>query len=285
MRPPIRQMHMTTYLTGMSDNNPEMLPKNFTTREALIDHLRALSPHVADEPVGAIMAGGRHAARQKLAAVDAIAYGRSRNFLDGAVTRLSPYIRHGVVTLNEVRNLALEQGAPKQVEKFVQELAWRDFWQRIYTQTPDALWHDIEPYKTGLHADDYADTLPDDIAEAQTPSAAMNHFVSELKETGYLHNHARMYLAAYIVHWRQVKWQAGARFFLRHLLDGDPASNNLSFQWVASTFANKPYFFNLENLQKFAGRDTPVAAADNQDFDDSYDGLYMRLFPHAPEAA
>jgi deoxyribodipyrimidine photo-lyase len=271
-------------MSDTTTTSPESLPNNFTSRAALIDHLRALTPHLADEPVGETLQGGRAAAQDRLAAVDAITYCRSRNFLDGAVTRLSPYIRHGIVTLNEVRNLALEQGAPKQVEKFVQELAWRDFWQRIYAQTPDALWHDIETYKTGWQADDYADSLPDDITAAQTPSAAMNHFITQLRETSYLHNHARMYLAAYIVHWRRVKWQAGARFFLHYLLDGDPASNNLSFQWVASTFANKPYYFNLENLQKFAAPDTPVAAADNQDFDASYDALYLRLFPHAPEA-
>ncbi len=80
---------------------------------------------------------------------------------------------------------------------------------------------DIEDYKTGFAASDYADELPDDIANGETDSAAMNHFIAELKTTGYLHNHARMYLAAYIVHWRRIKWQAGAAFFFTHLLDGD----------------------------------------------------------------
>jgi deoxyribodipyrimidine photo-lyase len=54
-----------------------------------------------------------------------------------------------------------------------------------------------------------------------------------------------------VVHWRRVRWQAGARWFLQHLLDGDPASNNLSWQWIASTFSHKPYFFNKENLQRY----------------------------------
>ena len=257
------------------------LDKNFTDRDALIAHVKTVSPSLsADDTQVSETPGGRTAGAARLAAIDPIGYGRSRNYLDGAVTYLSPYIRHGIVTLNEARNAALDYGDVKPIEKFVQELAWRDFWQRVYKQNPNWIWHDVEPYKTGFHADDYADTLPDDIADAQTDSAAMNHFITTLKQTGYLHNHARMYLAAYIVHWRRVKWQAGARFFLAHLLDGDPASNNLSFQWVASTFANKPYFFNLENVQKFAGMEAPCDYHKNKILAGSYDDLAMRLFPH-----
>ena len=257
------------------------LPTQFENRDALVAHVKAISPALSetDTHVSPIR-GGRKAGEDKLAALDAVAYGGSRNYLDGAVTQLSPYIRHAIVTLDEVRNQALEQGAPKQVEKFIQELAWRDFWQRVYKQNPDWIWHDVEPYKTGFSASDYADELPADIAAADTDCAAINHFVTTLQQTGYLHNHARMYVAAYIVHWRRVKWQAGARFFLSHLLDGDAASNNLSFQWVASTFSNKPYFFNLENLQKFADAETPSDYHGNKPLAGSYDDLAMRLFPH-----
>ena len=259
----------------------ETEPKNFTDRDALIAHVRALSPSLpANDTHVSEIKGGRAAAATRIARIDPIAYGHSRNYLDGAVTRLSPYIRHAILTLNELRNTALDFGDVKPIEKFVQELGWRDFWQRVYTQNPDWIWHDVEPYKTGFSADDYADTLPDDIVNATTESAAMNYFVQQLKTTGYLHNHARMYLAAYIVHWRRVKWQAGAAFFLAHLLDGDPASNNLSFQWVASTFANKPYYFNLENVQKFAGMEAPCDYHSNKVLAGSYDDLAVRLFPH-----
>ena len=260
----------------------ETEPTQFDDRAALVAHVQSLSPSLdaADTHI-APMRGGAAAARAALDKIDPLGYGASRNYLDGAVTKLSPYIRHGILSLNEVRNRALDMGDGKPIEKFVQELAWRDFWQRIYAQNPDWIWSDIEPYKTGFTADDYADDLPQDIVEAQTDSAAMNHFITELKTTGYLHNHARMYLAAYMVHWRRVKWQAGAAFFLAHLLDGDPASNNLSFQWVASTFANKPYYFNLENLQKFAAMQAPCAYHDNKVLAGSYEDLALRLFPEA----
>jgi deoxyribodipyrimidine photo-lyase len=83
------------------------------------------------------------------------------------------------------------------------------------------------------------------------------------------------------VHWRRVRWQAGARWFLQHLLDGDPASNNLSWQWVASSFSHKPYLFNRANLERFsAGRycvSCPLARA-GCPFEASYEALQARLF-------
>lgn len=263
----------------------ETQPKTFANRDALISHVRAISPSLApDDSHVSDTVGGREAGVGLLEKIDPIAYGRSRNYLGGAVSYLSPYIRHGILSLNEVRNFALELGPKdgdiKPIEKFIQELAWRDFWQRVYRQNPSWIWNDVEDYKTGFAPEDYSDTLPEDVSTAQTDCAAINYFITTLQTTGYLHNHARMYLAAYIVHWRRVKWQAGARFFLAHLLDGDPASNNLSFQWVASTFSNKPYFFNLENLQKFSHPQAPCEEADNLALAGSYDDLAARLFPN-----
>ena len=175
---------------------------------------------------------------------------------------------------------------PKHAEKFIQELAWRDYWQRLYTASPDAIWVDIEAYKTGFVASDYADELPAaDIARGETGVACIDAFITTLLETGYLHNHARMYIAAYVVHWRQIKWQTGAKWFLQNLIDGDPASNNLSWQWIASTFANKPYFFNLENVARYAGPNINVSVTDNLPLAHSYERLAELLFPNLPNAA
>jgi deoxyribodipyrimidine photo-lyase len=253
----------------------------------------------------ATVRGGRRAADARLAQIDPVRYGASRNHLDGAVTRLSPYIRHGVLTLAEVREAVFarlrERGAraerrgPLQAdraslqgellgrqgaadaaseaapdagvgegngwspaqrragEKLLAELGWRDYWQRLWICLGDGIWHDREPLKTGHPAAAYAPRLPADLTAAATGLACMDAFAAELMETGWLHNHARMWLAAYVVHWRRVRWQAGARWFLQHLLDGDPASNNLSWQWVASTFSHKPYIFNRANLERYGG--------------------------------
>ena len=227
------------------------------------------------------MKGGRSAALEALATIDPRAYAASRNHLDGAVTRLSPYIRHGILSLDEVRNHALcAVRDPREAEKFIQELAWRDYWQRIYLAHPERIWNDVEAYKTGFNADEYAQELPDDVASGETGVACIDQFATMLMETGYLHNHARMYLAAYIVHWRRVSWQAGARWFLEHLIDADPASNNLSWQWVASTFANKPYIFNLDNVAKYSGHDINTRMSDNRVLAYSYERLGELLFPN-----
>ena len=152
----------------------------------------------------------------------------------------------------------------------MQELAWRDFWQHIYTNNPNSIWNDIEPYKTGYSAYDYSDELPLDIINGTTGLACLDHFIHELITTGYIHNHARMYLASYIVHFRKIKWQ---------MLDGDPASNNLSWQWVASTFSHKPYIFNLENVNKYFGKQVNTSPLANKLLDASYEELNSRLFP------
>lgn len=273
---------------ALSAPNPlRPLQKTFASRDAMRAYISALSRgEGTGEDAGTAgraspIEGGRAAGLAALALVDPPAYAASRNHLDGAVSRLSAYIRHGVLSLDEVRNHALDVvDNAKQAEKFIQELAWRDYWQRIYAARPDMIWHDVEAYKTGFDASEYDDNLPDDVTAARTGVACIDAFIVELLDTGYLHNHARLYLAGYIVHWRRVTWQAGARWFLQHLVDGDPASNNLSWQWVASTFANKPYFFNLETVARFAGPGLDVSPTANEPLAYSYEQLEATLFPH-----
>lgn len=261
------------------------LRREFADRTELIAYLKqefsaaaARSAQVSD------MRGGRKAAEKLLQRIDPQKYRATRNWLKGEVTHLSPYIRHGVLTLAEVRDHALQLVSSKtQADKFVNELGWRDYWQRLYAQLGDAIWQDREAYKTGFAARDYADELPADISNGETGMACLDSFSRELCETGYLHNHARMWMAAYVVHWRKVKWQAGAKWFLEHLLDGDPASNNLSWQWVASAFSHKPYYFNRENLEKFTDGAycRHCSLRGRCDFEGSYTEIERRLFPRA----
>lgn len=255
------------------------LRRSFSSREEMIAYLQEIFPGRGEE-VSPIR-GGRQAALAALERSEPERYAGSRNFLDGAVTRLSMYIRHGVLTLAEVHRAALDKARdPRRIVKFIQELAWRDYWQRVWRGIGDGIWLDREELKTGWRSEDYAGDLPDDIAAGSTGLACIDAFSRELAQTGYLHNHARMWMAAYVVHWRRIRWQAGARWFLFHLLDGDPASNNLSWQWVASTFSAKPYFFNRENLEKYTGgqfcRTCPVRG--HCPFEGSYADLEARLF-------
>lgn len=191
---------------------------------------------------------------------------------------------HGIIDLNEIRNYALKKCTqPVQITKFIQELAWRDFWQRVAEKNPDWIWNDVEVYKTGFTSSEYSKQLPDDILQANTGISVIDSFISELLTTGYVHNHARMYLASYIIHFRRVKWQAGAKWFLQHLLDADEASNNFSWQWVASTFSNRPYIFNLENVKKYFGNLVNCNPNNNKVLDQSYGELTRDLFPNLRE--
>lgn len=257
--------------------------RNFQDREDLIAYLHEQFPEAAavDDHVTTTR-GGILSARARLAMMKPGGeYRKTRNHLDGAVTRLSPYIRHGVLSLTEVRAAALEEDEnPAELEKFLSELGWRDYFQRVYRALGDQIREDIEPYKTGFEAHEYADELPADLCSATTGVRMIDDFVRELHETGYLHNHARMWLAAYVVHWRRIKWQAGARWFLEHLLDGDPASNNLSWQWVASTFSTKPYYFNMESVRQFSGSRYLKRVGDGHEiFEGTYEQIAARLFP------
>lgn len=228
--------------------------------------------------------GGRAAALAALGQLDAVTYGRDRSQLDGHVSRLSPYLRHGVLTLNEVRGAALAQApetAPSRVWKFVNELSWHDYFTRVYTEIGDLVWQDLQPYQTGWPARAYARELPADLAAAETGAACIDAWSRELQERGYLHNHVRMWLASYLIHHRRVWWQAGAAWFLTHLLDGDPANNNLNWQWVASTWRAFPYLWNRGNLIKYAGDRycaTCPLAQGGCPFDATYAALSKRLF-------
>jgi len=215
---------------------------------------------------------------EMLRRIDPVDYGRTRNHVDGAVSRLSPFLRHGILTLAEVREAAIQKArTPNNAQKFIQELAWRDYYQRVWQHSGDDIWSDLEPYKTGYDPGDYADELPDDLLNARTGIDYIDFFVTELHDTGYLHNHARMWLAAYVVHGRRVKWQAGACWFLSHLLDGDEASNNLSWQWCASTFGHKPYIFNRENVVEYSG-DRFAPHQRDDPFDSTYEAIAEKLF-------
>lgn len=257
----------------------QLLTKQFNNRESLITYVKTLAPWAEGEP--SCIQGGRKHAEMNLAKIDPIAYSQTRNYGEGKVTRLSPFIHQGILSLNEVRNYAVSLcSEPVKIRKFIQELCWRDYWQHILTVNPKCAWEDIDSYKTGFTPQDYDDVLPDDILQGITGVACIDAFIHELVTTGYIHNHARMYLASYIVHFRRIKWQVGAKWFLQHLLDGDVASNNLSWQWVASTFSQKPYIFNLENVNKYFGTLIDTSPLTNKPLDASYEALQEVLFPN-----
>ncbi|WP_414577567.1 FAD-binding domain-containing protein [Anabaena sp. CCY 9402-a] len=259
------------------------MQREFASRDELIAYLREQFPQAAerDDHVSNTL-GGRKAAETALHKINPASYAKTRNFLTGDVTKLSPYIRYGVLSLREIRDYVLNNVQHRDdATKLINELGWRDYWQRLYAKLGNNICQDQEEYKNGYTIAEYAAELPQNIKEGTTGLVCIDNFSQELRETGYLHNHMRMWLAAYVVHWRRIRWQAGAKWFLEHLLDGDPASNNMSWQWVASTFSHKPYFFNRENLERYTKgvycQKCPLYGY--CDFEGSYEELEQRLFP------
>ena len=192
------------------------------------------------------------AAHRRLTSVHPAQYAKSRNALNGAVTGLSPYLTHGMLSMADAARNVNARWPLGFDDKLVFEFGWREFFQHVWghQKNPDAILQDMHGQLPWSGA--YDDTLPADIREGRTGIAAIDNSVRILYATGYLHNHARMWLASYVVHVRKVYWRAGADWLYGHLLDGDLASNHLSWQWVASTFSSKPYLFNAENVLKYA---------------------------------
>ena len=190
------------------------------------------------------------AARTRIAAVRPSAYARSRNALDGAVSQLSPYITHGFVSLVDVLAGVASRRALDVQHKFVYELGWRAYFRHVWQHRGDGI---LQSLHEGLLPDGaYAHELPADIRQACTGVPVVDEAVRTLYATGMLHNHARMWLASYVVHLRKVHWRVAADWLYGHLLDGDLASNHLSWQWVAGSGSRKPYLFNADNVARYA---------------------------------
>ncbi|ARU00358.1 FAD-binding domain-containing protein [Yoonia vestfoldensis] len=194
-------------------------------------------------------------------------YATLRNHDDMAhVSALSPYIRHRIITEEEVLRAVLTQHSPQAAEKFVQEVFWRGYWKGWLEQRP-ALWAD---YRRDLGAALNAVQTQAGLRQrwqaaclGQTGIDGFDHWARQLVDTGYLHNHARMWFASIWIHTLDLPWVLGADFFLRHLLDGDPASNTLSWRWVGGIQTlGKAYLAQPDNIAKYTqGRFRPEGLA------------------------
>jgi deoxyribodipyrimidine photo-lyase len=199
------------------------------SRQAALDRLNQFVPHAAE-------------------------YTFNRNFADErcpGVSGLSPYIRHRLVSEAEVCRAVLDRHRFEAVEKFIQEVCWRTYWKGWLEMRPgiwDRYVEDCRRLRQQSHVG---------LAEAeagQTGLECYDHWAQELIENGYLHNHVRMWFASIWIFTLKLPWQLGADFFYRHLLDADPASNTLSWRWVAGLHTpGKHYLARAENIRKFTG--------------------------------
>lgn len=184
---------------------------------------------------------------EKIESIDAIKYAKTRNYIDGAVTYLSPYISRGMISLNQIKNSILKKYKPYQAEKLLQELAWREYWQRVWENIGDKIFTDIkQPQPNVAHQ-----KMISAIEDATTGINAIDESIDQLYTTGYMHNHCRMYLASIACNIGNAHWLQPSKWMYYHLLDGDLASNSLSWQWVSSSFSSKKYYCNQENINRY----------------------------------
>ena len=179
-------------------------------------------------------------------------YNFKRNFDLGPddksnVSCLSPYISHRLITEYEVAKIVLAKFPYQKVEKYIQEIFWRVYWKGWLELRPQ-VWSDFtEDLKALKEDDNYKKAI-----NGETQIKCFNDWVIELKENNYLHNHTRMWFASIWIFTLNLPWQKGAEFFLKHLFDGDAASNTLSWRWVAGLQTKgKHYVAQAWNISKF----------------------------------
>lgn len=218
------------------DGADRLSPFHPATRAGGLDHLKRFAPK----------AGAAYAAK--------------RNYDLGAdshihVSQLSPFIRHRLISEEEVLAAVLEHYVPSTTEKFVQEVFWRSYWKGWLEQRPD-VWRsylsELAEAKAILSSDSTLRSSYTAAIEGRTGIDAFDHWAQELLTTGYLHNHARMWFASIWIFTLKAPWVLGADFFYRHLLDGDPASNTLSWRWVAGLQTKgKTYLARRDNIARY----------------------------------
>ncbi len=168
-------------------------------------------------------------------------YEHERNYHDFS-SRLSPFIRRRLISEAEVISKVLSSYSFEQSKKFIQEVCWRTYWKG---------WLENNKSVFGAYQNDTSE-VPAAVENATTGVPCFDAWIQKLKATGFLHNHERMWFASIWIFYLGLPWQAGARFMHHYLLDGDPASNTLSWRWVAGLHTKgKSYIAQSDNIEKY----------------------------------
>lgn len=174
------------------------------------------------------------------------------------VSGLSPYLRHRLLLDQEVLEAVIAHHTPDQAAKFIEEVFWRSYFKGWLEHHP-SVWtsylNDCEQLRKTMKHDPALRAAYSDAIFARTGIAPFDAWAAELRSTGYLHNHARMWFASIWIFTLGLPWQLGAQWFHYHLLDGDAASNTLSWRWVAGLHTKgKTYLARADNIQRYAGQ-------------------------------
>jgi deoxyribodipyrimidine photo-lyase len=184
-------------------------------------------------------------------------YARDRNYVKNyhtSVSQLSPAISHRLILEDEVSISILNSNKLSRVEKFIQEVYWRRYWKSWLSLRPE-VWSDYLNSLTTIKDKSIIERCFQ-VKLGNSGNQLIDHFTLELINTGYLHNHARMWYAAWWIHQAKLPWEIGADFFFQNLLDACPASNTLSWKWVAGLqTVGKTYLARRSNIEKYLAAD------------------------------
>ncbi|GAA0579342.1 hypothetical protein GCM10009416_17180 [Craurococcus roseus] len=184
-----------------------------------------------------------------------------------STSALSPWLRHGLVLEEEAMRAALAAHGAQEAGKFVEEVAWRAYFKGWLEGRPavwDAYRAQARRERDRLAAESGLRRVHDDACAGRTGIGCFDDWAREVVGRGWLHNHARMWFASIWIFTLRLPWSLGAEFFLRHLLDGDPASNTLSWRWVGGLHTRgKHYVARAENIARYTdGRYDPAGQLD-----------------------
>jgi deoxyribodipyrimidine photo-lyase len=189
-----------------------------------------------------------------------VRYAKRRNFDFGPerranVSMLSPYVRHRLVLEQELIEAILQHHSLAEANKFVEEVFWRTYFKGWLEQRPD-VWtsyrDSVAKLVRQLEQDNELLDRYSTATEGNTGIDCFDAWARELVTHGYLHNHARMWFASIWVFTLKLPWQLGADLFYRHLIDGDPASNTVSWRWVCGLHTRgKTYLARVSNIANY----------------------------------
>lgn len=211
---------------------------------------------------------------RRIDAIDPRSYDSTRNYLNGSVTWLSPFVSHGIIDTSLVAHRLLNRYSAEQCNRFLFELAWREYFHRVWQQSGNGIFENIR-VQADLQQDEVLNLNPPAaLMSGQTGIEVIDECITHLMTNGVMHNHARMWTASLACNIGKSHWQAPAKWMHYHLLDGDLASNSLSWQWVAGTFSNKRYIANQDNINKYSGHVQRATFLDH-----SYEALATSSIP------
>ncbi len=199
-------------------------------------------------------------------------YHATRNYTNGAVTAWSPYISRGFLSPVTVMDQLKSKYHQKEWIGFMQQMAWREYFQRAWQHQADLILQDLKSTQSNV----LLQGLPIPISAGTTGIHAIDHAIHQLYDTGYLHNHLRMYISMLHSNIFKAAWLPGAKWMYDNLLDHDPAANFLSWQWVAGTFSSKQYVANQENINKYTATKQVGTFLDT-----AYENLHEAIFDKA----